>query len=191
MIMIILASFVILFFADIKVISSEKSGINGKKPVILCTGTGLKRLSYSDNIKDCRLAFEEFGPDGLCAHGCIGLHSCLRACPREAIGKDLKVNYNLCDGCGICIDICPQNLIVMKEYSQKLYTACLTELNSEDAETKCLKSCIKCYICLDICSKSAIYIDDRGIPRIDFNKCDYCLDCLKKCPSEVIIRKYD
>ncbi len=190
MVWVFLSAITVLYFANIRFPVKEKSFRDNKTPLILCTGKGIKKFNYS-NINDCRSAFNEFGPNSICEQGCIGLKSCVCSCPKGAIGEDLKINYELCDGCGICVDTCPQGLIKMTENNQKLYRACLTKLDPEQADENCAKSCIKCYLCLDICTRSAIYIDERGIPRIDFKKCDSCLDCLKKCPTGVIMRKYD
>ncbi|MEA3506503.1 MAG: 4Fe-4S binding protein [Elusimicrobiota bacterium] len=190
MIWIILSAAVILYFGGKILIPAKETSLNLKKPIILCTNGGVKKFVYC-NIKDCRTAFEQFGPNGYCLQGCLGLYSCLRACPREAIGKDLKIDPELCDGCGICIEACPLGLVVLNENSKNIYTACNTALGPEESDSSCAKSCIKCYICFEACSQAAIYIDQRGIPHIDPEKCDNCLACVKKCPTGVIRKIYD
>lgn len=54
----------------------------------------------------------QYDPD-LCAHGASkinGCEQCLRACPAQAIesaGEKVRVNPNLCQGCGLCALVCP------------------------------------------------------------------------------------
>jgi Na+-translocating ferredoxin:NAD+ oxidoreductase RNF subunit RnfB len=49
-----------------------------------------------------------------CDVGCIGCKICEKACPNEAIKVEnnlASINYELCNGCGSCIEKCPRNII--------------------------------------------------------------------------------
>ena len=54
----------------------------------------------------------QYHPD-LCAHsasGISGCEQCINACPAQAIesaGEKVRVNPNLCQGCGLCTLVCP------------------------------------------------------------------------------------
>ena len=42
---------------------------------------------------------------------CLGCHKCVEACPQNAISPDkekgIVIDYSICDGCGIAVDVCP------------------------------------------------------------------------------------
>lgn len=50
-----------------------------------------------------------------CKVGCIACTACVRACPQKAISMDqgtlAKIDYSLCDNCGICSTKCPVKTI--------------------------------------------------------------------------------
>lgn len=59
-----------------------------------------------------------------------------------------------CDGCGICVEVCPQDVIKMAP-SQNL------------AFVKYLRDCQSCYLCEADCPQEAIYVSpdrERRIP---------------------------
>lgn len=48
---------------------------------------------------------------------CNGCGICWLYCPENAIDwledKSVRINYDYCKGCGICLDVCPLHAIVM------------------------------------------------------------------------------
>lgn len=64
------------------------------------------------------------------------------------------INAEDCNGCGICVEECPVNTIVMKD---------------EEAEIN-MEECIRCGLCHDVCPQDAVKHDSEKIPEIiDFN----------------------
>ena len=59
------------------------------------------------------------------------------------------IDKNLCDGCGLCIEECPVEAIVM------------IELKAEIDEEKC----IRCGTCHDVCPQEASRHDSERIPE--------------------------
>lgn len=59
-----------------------------------------------------------------CKVGCVACQACARACPQKAISMDkgtlAKIDYSLCDNCGVCVSKCPVNTIVTYQGSDKL-----------------------------------------------------------------------
>lgn len=51
-----------------------------------------------------------------CQVGCIACRLCVRSCPHEAISMDretlAKIDYSLCQNCGVCAEKCPMKTIV-------------------------------------------------------------------------------
>ena len=59
-----------------------------------------------------------------------------------------------CDGCGICVEECPVDTIVMKD---------------EEAEIE-MDGCIRCGVCHDICPQDAVRHDsEKTDEKIDLN----------------------
>ncbi|HON87817.1 MAG TPA: 4Fe-4S binding protein, partial [Bacillota bacterium] len=50
-----------------------------------------------------------------CKVGCIACQLCVKACPQTAISMDkgtlARIDYALCDNCGICATKCPMKTI--------------------------------------------------------------------------------
>lgn len=65
-----------------------------------------------------------------------------------------RINYTLCDGCGICVDDCPMDVF------------CMDSLGSK-AIIKYLRDCQNCFLCESNCPQDAIYVGayrERRIP---------------------------
>jgi len=62
------------------------------------------------------------GGPKLCAHGCMGLGSCERSCPFDAVhvGEDglAHVDRGRCTGCGNCVEACPKRIIDLMPASE-------------------------------------------------------------------------
>ncbi len=65
-----------------------------------------------------------------------------------------KIDVALCDGCSICVDYCPMDVLKMDEKSQKAYI-------------KYIRDCQGCFLCERECPQEAIYcfpVYERRIP---------------------------
>ena len=98
-------------------------------PVVIkekCTGCGACAKACPRGIidlvppdKDVHILCRSFdkGPSvrKYCKVGCIACQLCVRSCPQEAISMDkgtlAKIDYSLCDNCGICATKCPTGAI--------------------------------------------------------------------------------
>jgi NADPH-dependent glutamate synthase beta subunit-like oxidoreductase/Na+-translocating ferredoxin:NAD+ oxidoreductase RNF subunit RnfB len=79
-------------------------------------GTQDADLKYTyDGFADCRAAALLDGGSKVCEIGCLGLGTCVKACPFDAIsmGSDNLpiVDEKKCTGCGTCVRICPKNVM--------------------------------------------------------------------------------
>jgi len=79
-------------------------------------GVGEAELRYHyAGIDDCRAEALLGGGTKECPIGCLGLGSCMKACPFHAItmGDDglPMVDPYLCTGCGTCVRTCPKGII--------------------------------------------------------------------------------
>ena len=93
------------------------------------------------------------------------------------------IDQESCTGCGVCIDECPVDAIVMQ---------------NESAEID-MSECIRCGICHDICAQDSIHHDSDKIPNliqsnIEWTKrnMDFCVQVLgdgregEKCLKRMI-----
>ena len=113
-----------------------------KLAVVDCTG-GLRaeEIYCYEGVADCRAQHLLYDGAKMCPEGCLGLGTCVRACPFGALSMGENgfpvVDKNLCTACGICARICPRG--VMKVYGD---SAWLTHLNEySDCLAPCRQKC--------------------------------------------------
>ena len=63
---------------------------------------------------------------------------------------------------------------------------CAAANQIEGGVTACDFGCLRYYTCRDICPFDAIYLDDKGNPIVDPEKCRTCGLCVKHCPRSII-----
>ncbi|MGM0643544.1 MAG: RnfABCDGE type electron transport complex subunit B, partial [Thermodesulfobacteriota bacterium] len=92
-------------------------------------------------ITDCRAANQLFGGMKLCKIGCLGLGTCVEACPFDAIeiGSDglPKVDEEKCTACGTCVRACPKNIINLTSASRRI----MVEYTEDNCVTPCQRAC--------------------------------------------------
>jgi formate dehydrogenase (NADP+) beta subunit len=115
--------------------------IEAREPEIAlrdCTGGVRAERSFDyEGAADCRAMALFYGGDVSCAEGCLGLGSCVKACPFEAIrlGADGLpiIDPEACRACGACVKACPRGVIAVRGM-----TARLLHLN---VDSDCLAPC--------------------------------------------------
>jgi NADPH-dependent glutamate synthase beta subunit-like oxidoreductase len=92
-------------------------------------------------LDDCRAAAILSGGMKICRIGCLGLGTCARACPFDAIfmGPDglPVVDEIRCTGCGTCERVCPKHIINLSSVTRRI----LREYTSTECTTPCQRSC--------------------------------------------------
>ncbi|MDZ7830843.1 MAG: RnfABCDGE type electron transport complex subunit B [Desulfobacterales bacterium] len=120
--------------------------IEAKEPDIArpgCTyGVDEAALKYRyQGLSKCQAAAMLYGGMKECHIGCLGLGSCMTACPFDAItmGEDHlpKVDENKCTGCGTCERVCPKNIIKLSSVTRRI----LKEYTTEYCTTPCQRAC--------------------------------------------------
>ena len=98
------------------------------------------RFIYS-GVQECRAAALLFGGTKVCKIGCLGLGSCERACPFDAIVMGPQglpvVDMARCTGCGTCERVCPKNIITLSSVTRRI----LHEYTTADCTTPCQRAC--------------------------------------------------
>lgn len=92
-------------------------------------------------ILDCRAAVLLSGGMKVCEIGCLGLGTCVRACPFDALkmGEDglPEVDEEKCTGCGTCERVCPKHIIKLSSVTRRI----LREYTVDDCTTPCQRAC--------------------------------------------------
>ncbi len=99
-------------------------------------------LKYSYvGMQDCRGAALLDGGSKVCPIGCLGLGTCVKACPFDALsmGPDNLpvVNLERCTGCGTCERICPKHIITLSSYSRRIRR----EFTTDECSAPCARTC--------------------------------------------------
>ncbi len=90
-----------------------------------CTGgERAEPLYLYEGALDCRAQHMLHGGGKMCPEGCLGLGSCVRACPFDAIqmGKHgfPVVDPDKCRACGKCEEACPRGVIAVLGMTERL-----------------------------------------------------------------------
>jgi Na+-translocating ferredoxin:NAD+ oxidoreductase subunit B len=164
--------------------------------VVNCNGgaTHAKRSARYEGIRDCRAAlligngYQSCQP---CIEGCLGLGSCVRACPFGAISmsKDevAVVDRAQCTGCGACIAACPRGLLSLIPEAHKIYLACSSHGHGDAVIADCSAGCTGCEACVSITPSGAIAMHDH-LPCLDYGTPgENFLAAASRCPSRCFI----
>ena len=157
---------------------------------VMCSGTreyARKKYVY-DGVPDCMAASRIGGGDKLCKNGCVGLGTCVKACPFGAISVVegvAVVDYNKCRGCGVCVSACPKNIIRLIPFDAKHWVGCMSVDDGKNTRKVCDVGCISCRLCQKNCPEGAITVDSF-VAHIDYSKCTGCDKCVEKCPRHII-----
>ena len=125
-----------------------------------------------------------------CAYGCLGLGSCEKACPFDAIhviDGVAVVDEEKCKACGKCVDICPRHIIALEPYKTKKHVTipCSSHDKGVDARKAVRQRLHRLLLCAKNCPKEAITMVNN-LAVIDYEKCIGCGICAQKCPRKLI-----
>lgn len=160
--------------------------------VILCQGgsRAVDRFAY-EGITDCRAAVITQDAAKGCRWACVGLGSCAKSCPFDAIvmGSDglPKVIEEKCTACGTCVDVCPKNVIEIKPAKSLVQVLCRNHDKGADVRKVCPVGCIACKKCEQVCpvEGKAIHVADF-VAKVDVATCISCGKCVQACPTGAI-----
>ncbi len=87
-------------------------------------GTRAEAKYRYEGVADCRAQALLYGGDKACGRGCLGLGSCVRACPFGALAMGPQgvpvIDPDLCRACGKCAEVCPRGIITIASLPAKI-----------------------------------------------------------------------
>jgi NADPH-dependent glutamate synthase beta subunit-like oxidoreductase/NAD-dependent dihydropyrimidine dehydrogenase PreA subunit len=148
-------------------------------------------------IPDCRAAALMAGGMKVCDIGCLGLGTCVRVCPFDALTMGENglpvVDQEKCTGCGTCERECPKHIIKLSSVTRRI----LHEYTVDDCTTPCQRACpagidIREYIhqiAIGNCHEAVQVIKERNpfpstIGRICPHPCE--TDCRRNLEDEAV-----
>jgi Na+-translocating ferredoxin:NAD+ oxidoreductase RNF subunit RnfB len=144
-----------------------------------------------EGIEDCNAASLLYGGAKRCPHGCLGLGSCVKVCPVDAIDYDdsglVWVDRNLCISCGKCIDVCPTGVMKWIPYDAEVMVACNSTDKGGVVRKYCKVGCIGCARCNRSSPDGGFVIEDF-LAHIDYSKEGERDSAVEACPTKCIIR---
>lgn len=168
----------------------EANAAKRNRAQVMCSGTHefAKKKYIYNGIEDCVAANKLAGGDKLCPNGCIGLGTCQAACKFDAIhiiNGVAAVDYDKCQGCGMCVKVCPKGIIKLIPFDAKHWVGCSSRDKGVVTKRYCDVGCLGCKLCEKNCSVGAIKVTD-SVAEIDYEKCTGCGKCEQICPRKII-----
>lgn len=172
------------------IMGTEAGEIIKKKAYVTCKGTcdACKNKCEIFGIDDCYTASQLGTGPKSCEYGCMGLGSCVKVCPENAISivdSVASINPEKCIGCGKCAGVCPKNVIQLIADKKTAIVKCISKDKGALVKNYCSNGCIGCKICEKKCPKQAITVNDN-LAKIDYDLCVGCGICATSCPKGII-----
>lgn len=186
-----------------RIIGTEAEETVPRVAVVCCRGdmdNATERAVYQ-GIEDCHAAvLIGEGAKG-CVYGCLGLGTCVRACPFNAMTMGDKglpiVHEAFCTGCGACVRACPRHIMQLIPRNQGVYLGCVSRDFGKAVKSVCKVGCIGCSLCANPkTTPDEMITMDGKLPVIHYQRVKNSLKDLEnavaKCPTHSFaIRRID
>ncbi len=155
-------------------------------------GRNTSEYSYEySGVEDCNALYALYGGNKVCKYGCLGLGSCIRVCPVDAIYYDSEgrvwVNKELCISCGRCVQVCPTGVMRWLPYEADYFVACNSTDKGGRVRKYCQVGCTACKLCEKKSPEGGYKVEDN-LSRVDYSAEGEREEGAKACPTKCIIR---
>ncbi|MBT3274784.1 MAG: RnfABCDGE type electron transport complex subunit B [Spirochaetales bacterium] len=151
--------------------------------------TAQYKFNY-EGLLDCNAAHQLYGGAKTCPHGCLGLGSCIKVCPVDAIEYDdiglVWVDRNKCISCEKCVDICPTAVMKMIPYTAEVLIGCNSTDKGGVVRKYCKVGCIGCKKC-EKSSPEGGFVIENFLARIDYSQGGERNSARQDCPTKCIV----
>lgn len=148
-----------------------------------------RRFEY-EGLEDCNAAYQLYGGGKVCSYGCLGLGSCIKVCPVDAIAKTenglVRVDPDVCIACGKCVEICPTGVMQMVPARAERIVACNSTDKGGVVRKYCSAGCIGCKRCVKESPEGGFVVEDF-LARIDYSKTGDRSAAEAACPTKCIV----
>lgn len=152
-------------------------------------GTAVYKFSYN-GIQDCNALHTLYGGNKECPYGCLGLGSCIKVCPVDAIYRTedglVRINPDLCISCGKCLDICPTGVIRLIPARADYMVVCSSLDKGGITKKYCSVGCIGCKVC-EKKSPEGGFIVENFLARINYSAEGSRGEAAAACPAHCIV----
>jgi len=159
--------------------------------VVLCQGDNrLAKLKYRYlGLADCNAAQKVADGPKQCAGGCLGLGSCERACPFDAISMTpdglAVIDRDKCTGCRKCVSVCPRQVIAMTPKAAAVHVLCNSRDKGAVVRKNCKIGCIACRICQKTVPEA--YGIEDNLAHVLYTHDLQAADAVPRCPTKCIV----
>ncbi|OQW95981.1 MAG: Fe-S cluster protein [Beggiatoa sp. IS2] len=148
------------------------------------------RANYK-GLQTCRAAGLVAGGGKGCTWGCLGFGDCARVCNFGAIEMNKfglpVVDEDKCTACNDCVEICPKTLFSIHPVSHRLWVACSSLAEGDEAESDCEVVCTACGRCAADAPEGLIEIKNN-LALVDYAKNDLASPvAIERCPTGAIV----
>jgi electron transport complex protein RnfB len=173
-----------------QIMGVEAQSAEAQLAVVCCQGDNQKAaLKYRYlGLSDCNAAQKIADGPKTCPAGCVGLGSCVRACPFDAIEITAEglavISRDKCTGCQKCVSRCPRAVIRMTPRQAETHVLCNSTDKGASVRKYCQVGCIAC----QICKKNApdAYLIENFLARVDYAHHEAAAAVVEKCPTKCI-----
>lgn len=160
--------------------------------VVCCQGDNQKakdKYKYI-GVQDCVTAQMLAGGPKDCPGGCLGLGTCVVACPFGAIeitSQGLAViDREKCTGCKKCVSACPRKVIKMTPKSASVHVLCNSHDKGPQVKGYCQIGCIGCQLCKRAAEE--VYGVENFLAAVKYDTYDAekARAGMEKCPTKCI-----
>ncbi len=161
-----------------------------KVAVVQCQGgkaEATEKYIYQ-GLEDCNAAQLVGGGHKGCSYGCLGLGSCVKACPFDAMYMNDNglpvVIEDKCTACNVCVTTCPRDIMALIPRSQNVFLGCISQDKLKAVKSVCKVGCFACKICTTkkVTETEAIVMDGN-LPVIQDIHSDDLYKAFEKCPA--------
>jgi len=164
--------------------------------VVQCRGGNEQTQSkfVYDGVQDCRAAQMLGSGAKSCSYGCLGLGSCVAACPFDALsmGPDglPVVDEEKCTACGMCVSVCPRGIMTLIPRSQEVYLGCVNQDRGASVKKVCEVGCIACRLCVkkNPEGEDGIAMGDN-LPIINYENLSSWAEANEVCPQNCFVTR--
>lgn len=173
-----------------RILGVEASAAAREIAVVICQGDNRRaqtRYRYV-GLEDCTAAQRIAGGPKTCPSGCLGLGSCQRSCPFDAIEMTADglavISREKCTGCRKCVAVCPRNVILMAPYDATVHVLCNSHDKGAVVRKYCQVGCIGCHICQK--TVPGAYEIDNFLANVVYEHSADAEEAIAKCPTKCI-----